>query len=176
MARTWSLRVLVLVCLLRNGNAEPKKGYPRDSDAIYKHDVTMRSISCRHQCSLGASEKLVISSYGLMISSPELCADPAPVQEPNVPSEASHIMTRQVLVRLVVSSSLCSSSLCPGIPDDPILSWLPASYILGALSFMGYFATPCRGTDNGAILICPVKGSLRKNQNSKRPTQGPVEA
>lgn len=51
MARTWSLRVLVLVCLLRNGNAEPKKGYPRDSDAIYKHDVTMRSISCRHQCS-----------------------------------------------------------------------------------------------------------------------------
>ena len=95
-----------------------------------------------------------------MISSPELCADPAPVQEPNVPSEASHIMTRQVLVRLVVSSSLCSGSLCPGIPDDPILSWLPASYILGALSFMGYFATPCRGTDNGATLICPVKGGL----------------
>ena len=102
-----------------------------------------------------------------MISSPELCADPALVQEPNVPSEASHIMTRQVLVRLVVSSSLCSGSLCPGIPDDPILSWLPASYILGALSFMGYFATPCRGTDNGAILICPVKGVFTKEPEFK---------
>jgi len=60
-----------------------------------------------------------------------------------------------------------------GVPDDPILSWLLATYVLGALSLMGYFAAPCRGTDNGAILYerttiqnDPLKDQLKPNNHT----------